>query len=174
MADNGLTAWDALREFCGGELPPDIDPVHYDYKQWEPFHEVLAVGSWYATGAPAPGAKAKRIFAGLWAHGLYIDPNTDIASGIGYEFTDVRFFYSKHTGKTKKPSPAPRRKLRDFLTERLAKLLAAGQESSARQDEEAARKHFKGYSINRDWVAEIRDEIGVPREWSKRGPRPKN
>ncbi len=104
MADNGLTAWDALREFCGGELPPDIDRVHYDLNLWKPFHDALAIGSWYATGVPAPGAKAIRILDDLWAHGLYIDPNTDIANGLGYEFTDVRFYETKT-----KPLPSVKR-----------------------------------------------------------------
>ncbi len=109
MADKGLAAWDALREFCGGELPPDIDPVHYDYKQWEPFHEALAVGSWYATGVPTPGTKARPILAGLWTRGLYIDPNTDIASGIGYEFTDVRFFLTKSAARRWSPFKADKK-----------------------------------------------------------------
>ena len=101
MVNKGLATWDALRTFYGGELPSDIDPVRYVHRQWEPFYEALAIGSWYATGAPA--AKSRQIPVYLWAHGLYIDPNTDIASGCGYEFTDVRFFLTKPAARRRSP-----------------------------------------------------------------------
>ena len=49
----------------------------------------------------------------------------------------------------------------------------AGARSSARDDENAAHDYFEGFSIPRNWIKDLRGEIGVPPEWSKRGPRNK-
>jgi hypothetical protein len=167
MADNGLTAWDGLREFCGGELPPDIDRVHYDPNLWKPFYDALAIGSWYATGVPAPGAKAIRILDGLWAHGLYVDPNTDIANGLGYEFTDVRFYETKT-----KPLPSVKRPIAKSDFEALYKqhvenaLNVEGRKPTVNEDE--VWRNANG--VTRERMRELRSETRTPGE--KKGGAP--
>ncbi len=80
-------------------------------------------------------------------------------------------FKKKKVGKSLSREPVRRADLTRFIQKRFAGLLKAGEQSSARQDEVAAREHFKDRTISRDWIKDLRHELNVPENWSKRGRR---
>ena len=93
------------------------------------------------------------------------------ASGGGFEYTGLRFFEKKKAGKSVRREPVRIADLKRFMEKRITGLIEAGEQASARQDETAARAHFKDRSINRNWITQLRQECNVPEKWSKRGQR---
>jgi hypothetical protein len=178
MADRkSWSAWEFLAELYGGELPPGAKDGRYDHSEWQPAIDALAEGTWYAIGRASAAAKPTELVAHLWraGHGLWIDPYTNIATNNVYEFTEVRFFKAGQKTDTSSHLPGVTlSELKGFMNERKKTLLEAGETSSAREDETEARKRFKGRSLHRPWFAELREELDFPKEWSKRGQRPKN
>ena len=185
---DGLTAWEAIQR-----LFPEPEPEHMiksDIQLWAgghtwvdtemwwtnavlSFQDLLRNDSWYAKGCRVPvdpTPRSKRIHPDLWDI-LVIDPDNNTASGGGLEFAGLRFYEKKKVETSISREPVRRADLRRFMEQRIAHLKEAGDRSNAREDETAARKHFKDRSVSRAWIKELRDEFDVPENWSTRGRR---
>ena len=137
------------------------------------FLDLLREGLWYATGRLVPVDPSKgreRLQPDLW-NILGIDLDNNTASGGGLEYTGLQFFEKRKVGKFLSREPVSRTDLKLFMKKRIADLKKGGERSSAREDETAARKHFKDRSINRGWIKDLRHEFDVPENWSTRGRR---
>ncbi len=162
-AEVGLTAWEVMRLLFPNRLRRGVTA------EVPSFRGQLREGSWHATGY-CSSPKPERIPPNLWDI-LEIDLDSNTASSRGIEYEGLRFYEKKKVGKSLSREPVRRADLKRFMKKRIAALKETGGRSSAREDETAAREHFKDRSINRDWIKEIRQEIGVLPDWSRRGPR---
>ncbi len=184
---DGLTAWQALRQLFPEPGPgePGFFSDLYDHHDLEDvlwpgyaitdFRTLLRGGAWFARGRRVPvdpSAGRERIQPDLWDI-LDIDPDKNSASGGGLEYAGMRFFEKKKAGKSVRREPVRIADLKRFMEKRITGLIETGEQSSARQDETAARAHFKDRSINRNWITQLRQECNVPEKWSKRGQRNK-
>ncbi len=163
---DGLTAWEVMRLLFPKRLRRGV------MAEVPSFQGQLREGSWYATGYRVSSMKPKpeRISRDLWDI-LEIDLDSNTASSRVLEYEGLRFYEKKKVGKFLSLLPVRRADLKLFMEQRIADLKERGGKSSASKDETAAREHFNDRSINRDWIKEIRKEIGVPPDWSKRGRR---
>ncbi len=145
------------------------------FRKFPPLLVRLVDETWYGTGYCLPRklpSKPEHIPVDVWCAPT-LDPDANTVSGGGLKFVSVRFYEAKRRDGIKR-SPCgsvSMGDLRTWMKKRVASLRQAGNRSSVRQDETAAREHFTGHSINRDWIVELRDEIGVPLNWSTRGRR---
>ena len=87
------------------------------------------------------------------------------------ELEEMFSFFRAKPKKAAARQPVNRADLKRFMEKRIADLKEAGERSTARQDEAAARAHFKDRSINREWIKHLRQECNVPEKWTKRGRR---
>ena len=174
---DGLTALAAIRLL----FPvPDANWMEAEYdkrlgEEWRmsSFKDLLKKGSWHGKGFRVPvdpTARRERIPPEKWDI-LGIDLDDNSASGSGLKYAGLRFYEKKKVGKSLSRERVRRAELERFMEKRIADLKDAGGRSSARQDEQAARKHFKGHSIPRAWIQVFREEFNVPLEWSKPGRR---
>ena len=197
----GLTAREAIKHLTPPLTREDreqIDRVNSDFGLWsggttwvdaeynekygevfagpQPLLDKLANGAWYARGyrePVEPSSKEERVQVKLWRV-LNLDVEANTASGGGLKYVGL-LFYEGHRDGTKISPRGPVRlgDLRTWMEKRVASLREAGERSSVRDDEKAARKRFKGHSISRDWITKLRDELPVPAEWSTPGRRKK-
>ena len=162
---DGLTVLKAIEL----RFPETKGMASYPWEAWSSFQGLLREDSWYATGYRVSSVKPERILCNLWDI-LEIDLDSNTASSRVLEYEGLRFYEKKKVGKSLSLQPVRRADLKRFMENRIAELTEKGGRSAAREDEAAAREHFKDRSITRKWIEEIREKI-VPPEWSTRGRR---
>lgn len=172
---DGLTAKEALARLGVTLDAPGITYIDrlYDANLRRPLLDGLSDGSWYAKGfrvSDDPSGKPERMPPRLWSV-LELDLEAGAASGGGLKYEGLRFFKKKTAEKSANREPVRLADLKRFMEKRITGLIEAGEQSSPRQDETAARAHFKDRSINRKWITRLRQECNAPLEWSKPGPR---